>query len=193
MSFKELVLKNRSFRGFDESVKITREQLLDMIECARLTPSSRNLQPLKYFISYTKETNDIILGLTKWAAGLPSLSLPYENHKPTAFIVVCFDKSLGGENITPFLKDVGIVSQTILLSATEMGLNGCMIGNFSPEKLASALSLTENLIPSLVIGLGKGDEQIVLTDIVDNKIGYYRDESDMHYVPKRKLEDLIIK
>lgn len=193
MSFKELVIKNRSFRGFDESIKITRQQLLDMIECARLTPSTRNLQPLKYYISYTEETNAVILSLTKWAAGLPSLNLPYENHKPTAFIVVCYDKTLVGENATPFLKDVGIVSQTILLAATEMGLNGCMIGSFSAEKLASALSLSENLVPSLVIGLGKGDESIVITDMKDNKTGYYRDENDIHYVPKRKLEDLIIK
>ena len=192
MNFKDLVLKNRSCRGFDESYSITRDQLLEMIDCARLTPSSRNLQPIKYYISNTKESNDTILSLTKWAAGLPNLNLPYDGHKPTAFIVVCYDKLIGGENITPFLKDVGIVSQTILLAATEMGLNGCMIGNFSPEKLSSALLLSDNLIPSLVIGLGKSNENIVLTDINDGKIGYYRDDNDTHFVPKRKLEEEII-
>lgn len=192
MNFKDLVIKNRSYRGFDESVKIARHQLLDMIDCARLAPSSRNLQPLKYFISNTEETNDIILRLTKWAAGLPSLNLPYECHRPAAFIVVCYDKAIGGEIITPFLKDVGIVSQTILLAATEMGFNGCMIGNFNPEKLANALSLSENLLPSLVIGLGKADENIILTDIKNGNTGYYRDEQDNHYVPKRKLEEELI-
>ncbi len=192
MSFKELVIKNRSCRGFDEGVKVSREQLLEMVECARLTPSSRNLQPLKYYLSYTDGNNATIQSITKWAAGLPNLDIPYKGQRPTAFIVICYDKDLGGENITPFLKDVGITAQTILLAATEMGLNGCMIGNFSPEKLAAALSLSDNLVPSLVIGIGKGVENIVLTDIKDGKTGYYRDDNNTHYVPKRTLEEEII-
>lgn len=192
MSFKELVLKNRSCRGFDENIKVTREQLLEMVECARLTPSSRNLQPLKYYLSYTDESNATIQSLTKWAAGLPHLNIPYAGQCPTAFIVICYDKDLGGDNITPFLKDVGITAQTILLSATEMGLNGCMIGNFSPEKLATALSLSDNLVPSLVIGLGKGIERIVLTDINEGKTGYFRDDNNTHYVPKRTLEEELL-
>ena len=192
MSFKELVLESRSYRGFDESVKVSREQLLEMIDCARLTPSTRNLQPLKYYLSYSDETNRIIQSLTKWAAGLPHLDIPYSGHRPTAFIVICFDKNLCGENTTPFLKDVGITAQTILLAATHMGLNGCMIGNFSPDKLTCALALSDNLMPSLVIGLGKGDEKIVLTNITDGKTGYYRDDNDTHYVPKRTLEEELI-
>jgi len=192
MSFKELVLKNRSCRGFDESIKVTREQLLEMVECARLTPSSRNLQPLKYYLSYTDESNAAIQALTKWAAGLPHLSIPYVGQHPTAFIVICYDKNLGGDSITPFLKDVGITAQTILLAATEMGLNGCMIGNFNPEKLATAISLSDNLVPSLVIGLGKGIERIVLTDINEGKTGYFRDDNNTHYVPKRTLEEELI-
>ena len=46
---KDLVLKNRSYRGFDESVRISRETLEGFVDCARLCPSSVNKQPLKYF------------------------------------------------------------------------------------------------------------------------------------------------
>lgn len=39
---KDLVLKNRSYRGFDESVRISRETLEGFVDCARLCPSSVN-------------------------------------------------------------------------------------------------------------------------------------------------------
>ena len=45
----------------------------------------------------------------------------------------------------------------------------------------------------LVVALGKPDEKIVLTEADrDGDTNYYRDENDVHYVPKRKLEDIVI-
>ena len=45
----------------------------------------------------------------------------------------------------------------------------------------------------LVIALGKPAETIILTEVgEDGNTAYYRDENDVHYVPKRKLEDIII-
>ena len=45
----------------------------------------------------------------------------------------------------------------------------------------------------LVVGLGKPKEKVMLTEVKeDGDVGYYRDENQVHYVPKRKLEDLII-
>jgi len=44
----DLVKKNRSYRGYNENRKITKEELLELVDCARLCPSSVNAQPLKY-------------------------------------------------------------------------------------------------------------------------------------------------
>jgi nitroreductase len=96
MGFKDLVIKNRSCRGFDESFKITREQLVELIDCARLAPAAQNIQPLKYYLSCDEQTNALIQPITRWAGALPHLNLPYEGHRPTAFIVMCFDKTVGG-------------------------------------------------------------------------------------------------
>ena len=87
---------------------------------------------------------------------------------------------------------MGITAQTILLAAAEKGLGGCMIGNFSPEKLSAALSLPESLIPMLVVALGKPDETVIITEVTDGNTKYYRDDNDVHYVPKRKLEDIVL-
>ena len=92
-----------------------------------------------------------------------------------------------------FQKDIGIVAQTMLLAAVENGLGGCMIGNFSAVELKKVLGLPENLAPMLVVAIGKPDEEIVLTEIAGGEsVDYYRDEHDVHYVPKRRLEDLVI-
>lgn len=189
---KEMLKNNRSFRGFDESRKVTLEELRDMVDCTRYTASSVNKQPFKYYLAETPEKTALIQPLTGWALALPHHNLPYEGHRPTAFIVICHDNSIM-ENIALFQKDVGIVAQTILLSAVEKGLGGCMIGNFSPEKISSALELPENLVPVLIVAIGKPDETVVITDIKeDGETNYYRDENDVHFVPKRVLDDIIL-
>lgn len=192
MNLKELVKANRSYRGYDESRKVTREELLEMVDCARLTASSVNMQPLRYYLAYEKEDVDRIQSLTGWAKGLPDLELPHKGMYPTAFIVICQDTRVW-ESLSRFSRDVGAVAQTILLAATEMGLGGCMIGSFSPAKISEALNLPEFLAPLLVVAIGKPAETIVLTEIdSDEATNYYRDENDIHYVPKRKLKDLVI-
>ena len=51
----------------------------------------------------------------------------------------------------------------------------------------------DHLKPLLIVAVGKPDEEIILTDAVDGKTGYYRDECDRHYVPKRAATDMIIR
>ena len=156
---KDLIRANRSCRGYDESRKITREELLELVDCARLTSSSTNIQPLRYYLAWEKEEVDRIQGLTKWAG-----ALPHPGMRPTAFIVICQDTAVSA-SLVRFQKDVGIAAQTMLLAATEMGLGGCMIGNFPAGTLKAELCLPENLAPLLVVAIGKPAEKIVLTEI----------------------------
>ncbi len=189
---RDLVEKSRSYRGYDESRQVTREELVELVECARLTPSSVNMQPLKYFLAWQPEVVKTIQPLTKWARALQPMELPHPGHCPTAFIVICQDTALQ-PSLARFQKDVGIVAQTMLLAAVEKGLGGCMIGNYDAGQVKQALALAEHLAPVLILALGKPDETIVITEVgEDGNVNYYRDENDVHYVPKRSLEDLII-
>lgn len=189
---KDLIRANRSYRGYDENRKITKEELLELVDCARLTPSSVNMQPFRYYLAWEKEEVDRIQTLTKWARALPQMELPHPGMCPTAFIVICQDTELN-DSLARFQKDVGIVAQTMLLAATEMGLGGCMIGNFPAGTLKEAIGLPQTLAPLLVVAIGKPAEQIVLTEIEEGEsTNYYRDENDVHYVPKRRLEDIAL-
>lgn len=189
---KDLLKENRSYRGFDENYRFSKEQLEEYVNMTRYTASAVNLQPLKYKIAYKKEETEIVFPLTKWAGALPHLKIPHDGMKPTAFIIICIDTDIS-DNLSAFQKDVGIAAQTITLAAAEEGLGGCMIGSFSSTDIKEKLSLPDNIEPMLIIALGKPNETIVIKEIENGEsTKYYRDENDIHYVPKRKLKDIII-
>ena len=190
--FLDLVKQARSHRGFRQDRKVTRQELEHLVECARFTPAARNDQVLKYYLAEKPETVAAIQPLTKWAGALAELHLPRKGAAPVAYIVICLDGSLA-ENPTPYQRDVGIVAQTMLLAAVEMGLNGCMIGSFAAGELREKLGLPEAIKPQLLLALGEGTDRIVMTDVgEDGSTTYYRDAEDTHYVPKRTLEQLIL-
>lgn len=190
--FLDLVKQARSHRGFRQDRKVTRQELEHLVECARFTPAARNDQVLKYYLAEKTETVAAIQPLTKWAGALAELHLPRKGAEPVAYIVICLDGSLA-ENSAPYQRDVGIVAQTMLLAAAEMGLNGCMIGSFAAGELREKLGLPETIKPQLLLALGEGTDRIVMTDVgEDGSTTYYRDAEDTHYVPKRTLEQLIL-
>ena len=188
----DLARRSRSWRGYDESRTVSREELLAFVDCARFAPSSVNAQPLKYRLVYEREELDRLQPLTGWARALPEKKLPYPGHRPTAFIVICQETAWAAD-LGRYLRDVGAVAQTILLAATEAGLGGIMIGNFQPERVAEALKLPETVVPMLIVAIGRPDETIVLEEAEPGAdLRYYRDENDVHHVPKRRLEDIVI-
>ena len=189
---KDLIKKNRSVRGYDNSRDVTIEELREMVDCASLSASSVNMQPLKYILVNTVDGKARVLKQVSFAAKLSTLKLPHRGSEPMAYIVICQDEQIS-KSETGFLRDVGIAAQSITLAATELGLGACMLGYFSPDKLRQALDLSENLKPQLVISLGKSVEDIRIVDIEEGEsTDYYRDEAGIHYVPKRKLDDVII-
>jgi nitroreductase len=78
----------------------------------------------------------------------------------------------------------------MMLAATEAGFGGCMIGSFDKDAAKELLGLSEDLIPMLLLALGKPDEEVVLTD-AEKDIAYYR-ANGKHYTPKRTRNDLIV-
>jgi nitroreductase len=189
-NIRELVLHNRSYRRFNESHSVSQETLAGLVDLARCTASAANRQPLKYIISASKETNNKIFSCLAWAAYLKDWKGPDPGERPSAYIIILIDEKISKD----WWCDDGIAAQTILLGAVEIGLAGCMLGSIQKEKLRSELDIPEHLMVRLVLALGEPAESIVLEDIgPEGDIRYWRDEKGIHHVPKRKLEDLIIK
>lgn len=193
MTMKELTSKARSYRNFDSDCPVSREQLTALVELAQMTSTGANLQPLKFWLSWEKQTNDKILPLTKWAGRLKDWKLPQEGKEPQAYIVICVDTTIA-PNTQACLIDVGMAAQSIMLGAVEAGLNGCFLGAFSQEKVAEAIGLPGELKPQLIVALGKAAacEDIRVVPAENGDIAYYRTAEGVHFVPKRSLDELIV-
>lgn len=187
MSIRDLILKNRSYRRFDESRQISGETLRELVDLARLSASGANLQPLKYILSADPETNAKIFPCTAWAGYLKEWPGPAEGERPAAYIVILNDTEI---KQSPGC-DHGIAAQSILLGATEKGLGGCMIASLKKEQLRKTLSIPERYGIVLVIALGVPAETVVLDDVKDGNIRYRRDDDGVHHVPKRTMDEII--
>ena len=117
-ALRELIVKNRSFRRFDEKFFISETILMKLVDLARLSPNGANLQELKYILSNKKETNEKIFSTLSWAAYLKNWHGPREGEKPSAYIIVLGNKSIKKH----FTVNQGIAVQSILLGSVEKGL-----------------------------------------------------------------------
>lgn len=187
--FENLIEKNRSYRRFDENKSITRETLLRLINYARLSPSGTNRQMLRYYISCEKSLNEKIFPGLKWAAHLKDWEGPVEGERPSGYITIVKEE----QSKRMHSVDYGIAAQSILLGAVELGLGGCMIGNLDRTVIREALHIPEIYEVLLVIALGKPQECVIIEEIESGgDIKYWRDENQVHHVPKRKLKDIVL-
>jgi len=186
---RELVIKNRSYRRFHQEVPIERETLKELVDLARLSASAANRQPLKYLLFCQPEKNQLIFPCLSWAGYLKDWPGPAEGEKPSAYIIV-----LGDTRIHPsFSCDHGIAAQSIMLGATERGLGGCIMSAVDRVKLRQALNIPRHYEILLVLALGKPREKVVLETVgADGDIKFWRDKDDVHHVPKRALDDIIV-
>lgn len=185
---KNLIQRNRSCRRFYQEVKIDVEALRELIDLARLSPSSGNLQPLKYILSCNPEKNNLIFPCLSWAGYLKDWSPP-EGERPSAYIIILGDKEIASS----FGYDAGIAAQSILLGAKEKDLGGCIIGSVQREKLRTSLNIPGKYEILLVLSLGKPKEKVVIEKVgPKGDIKYWRDSGGVHHVPKRSLDELII-
>lgn len=185
-SLERLLRRNRSCRGYDPTFVVREDQLRRIAAVNRLTPSARNQQVLRFRLVAADEAHKVLPHI-RMGGALPELHLPYAGTEPQAFIVICTTVEPD-----PFVyMDLGISAQSMLLQAAEIGLNGLCIGAFDREALCRELQL--ELRPLLVVALGRGIEQFELVDIgAAESHAYYRDETGRHFVPKLRLEELLL-
>jgi len=185
----DLIKSTRSFRRFDQSVAVDRQTLEELVDLARHSSSARNLQPLKYILSYKPETNTLIFSTLGWAGYLKDWDGPAEGERPSAYIIVLGDTEL----TTNFMCDHGIAIQSIMLGARERGLGGCIIGAINHSKLHAALNIPNRYEILLVLTIGKPAEMVVIEPLgPDGDIKYWRDSQGIHHVPKRPLSEIIL-
>lgn len=190
MALIDIIRKSRSCRRFDQNTPVKEADIDTLIEAARLTPSARNIQPLKFIVSTDPATNTRIFGTLAWAGYLTDWNGPEEGERPSAYIIMVLDREISDTCSC----DNGIIAQTIMLQATELGYGGCIIGAIKKDALSEILGLDRNRFEIVnVLALGKPAEEIRLEEMENNQFKYWRDEKGVHHVPKRKKSEILLK
>jgi nitroreductase len=131
---------------------IPEEKIEMMLKAAMAAPSSRNVQPWRFYVV----TNRAIL--EKLSKQLPNAAMLA--HAPLA-IVVCGDIKAGNPNRDQeiiWTLDCSAASQNLLLAAEALELGATWTGVYPfqdrIQAIVNALSLPENIIPLNIIPIG---------------------------------------
>jgi nitroreductase len=187
-NFKDIVQNTRSTRRFKKNITIDKSELIELIDMARIVSSGKNMQPLKYIAINDQDIKDQIYKPLQWAAHLKDWDQS-EDEKPSAYILVINDTKIDGFSAI----DSGIAMQTIMLGATAKGYAGSILASIDKVAYKKLFSLENHLEPMFIIALGVKNENIEIIDVVDSTdTNYYRDKNNTHYVPKRKLSEVLI-
>ena len=189
-TFSELVKTSRSYRRFYEDVNISYDFLKSLVELSRYCPSAANAQALKFKIVSDVKERDLLFKSLHWAAALPDWDGPEKSERPSAYIMILTDTSIGKNKAV----DVGICAQTIMLGAASHGFGGCMLASIDRPQIIKDFAIdSQRYTLDLVLALGKPKEDVRIINL-DEETGtkYFRDENQVHYVPKRLLKDIIL-
>lgn len=180
-----LLLRNRSYRGYDAAFTVRKDQLMRILAVNTRIPSAQNRQVLRFRPVLADEAPKVLPHI-RLGGALPALHLPLPGTEPNAFIIVC--STVPEDRYVDI--DLGISAQSMLLQAVEIGLNGICIGAFDRSEIRKAFALDAE--PLLILAIGKGNEHIELVDIdAAESRAYYRRDGK-HCVPKLRLEELLL-
>ena len=153
MALIELISKRQSDRKYDTR-PISREQVQQCLEAARLAPSACNSQPWKFIVvddkTLVKQIGNAAasLGMNGFAKQVPIIvAVVLEKMNLSARIgSVIKDKEYS-------LLDVGIAVEHFCLQAAELQLGTCIMGWFDEKKVKKLLGIKGKRVP-LLIALG---------------------------------------
>ncbi len=146
MKLLELINSRFSYRGYLDK-EVEKEKIDYILECSRLAPSAKNLQPWKIYIVKSDEMKKKVCeAYTRdWLKEAPIIAV-FVGKKGENWVRV------DGEDY--LMCDVTIIADYFILAATEVGLGTCYIAAFDRDKLKKALNLGENEEPFLMTPLG---------------------------------------
>lgn len=149
MSVLDIAKKRFSVRKYADNI-VEKEKLDKILEAAHVAPTAANMQPVKLYVVQSKE-------------GLEKVGKAANVYGAPVAIVVCADKSKAWKRpfdgmITTDI-DASILTDHMMLEATEQGLGSVWICYFKADVLKKELDLPDHLEPINILALGYSEEQ----------------------------------
>lgn len=186
--FSEILSGRRSVRQFDEEVKISQAELLEMIQEAVRAPSSINMQPWRFLVVTSKKAKERLRPLIRFntrqndtsAAMILILGdlqcyeygeqiydgavatglMPQEVRDKQLSTMLPYYQNLSKEEMTRIVTiDASLAAMQFMLVARKYGYETNPIGGFEAERLPDALDYNkERYVPVMILAVGKAKE-----------------------------------
>ncbi|MBO0430007.1 nitroreductase [Vagococcus fluvialis] len=186
--FSDITFGRKSVRHYDETYKISHEEMLEMIQEATTAPSSVNLQPwrfivveseeekskLKPLIRFNQLQNDTSsamvlffgdmkcyeLGEEIYDQAVAEGKMPKEVRDEQLAAIIPYYESFSESKMNDVIKiDTSLVAMQFMLVARAHGYETNPIGGFEEDQLAEAFGLDkERYVPVMIVSIGKGKE-----------------------------------
>ncbi|PGZ98565.1 nitroreductase family protein [Bacillus pseudomycoides] len=184
-NFTEIITGRHSIRNYDPTVKISKEEMTEILTEATLAPSSVNMQPWRFLVIDSAEGKEKLAPLAKFNQRQVETSAAmiavfgdlnnFENGeaiygKAVELGYMPLDvKESQMEKLTGYfstisredMKDVvlidgGLAAMQLMLSARAHGYDTCPIGGYEKDKVAEVFGLDKDrYVPVMLISIGK--------------------------------------
>lgn len=183
--FNKILIGRRSIKNYDKSVKISREEMSEILSLATLAPSSVNMQPWRFLVIESPEGKAKLATLAKFNQNQVETSSAviavfgdlnnFENAEEIYGVAV--DKGFMSQEVKEQIlasfsgyyetisredmKDVvlidgGLVSMQLMLAARAYGYDTNPIGGYEKDQIAEAFGLEKDrYVPVMLISIGK--------------------------------------
>ena len=143
MQWNELILKRRSIRKY-KTTPVTDDQVLKILEAARIAPSAMHKQPWHFIVVKDEETRKKVAGRQNFASQAPVIIVALGNTE---------------ESPTWWQNDIGIAFEHIILAAANEGLGTCWMGSMARDaEIKAILQIPEKMRVVAITPIGVPDE-----------------------------------
>ncbi|MEW8966420.1 nitroreductase family protein [Exiguobacterium alkaliphilum] len=188
-TFQDVVLGRKSIRVYDENVKISKEEMLEMIQEATMAPSSVNMQPWRFVVVESPEAKETLKPLIKFNVRQNDTSaamllifgdmecyelgeqiydqavaegkMPEDVRDQQLATILPYYKNLSKQEMNDIVKiDSSLAAMQFMLVARAHGYDTNPIGGFEKDQLAEAFGLDKDrYVPVMILSVGKAAEE----------------------------------
>ncbi|RHW41472.1 nitroreductase family protein [Neobacillus notoginsengisoli] len=182
-TLSSVIQERRSVRKYDPSFKISRDEIIDILQEATLAPSSNNLQPWKFLVFTDEEVKKELRGIAFNQEQVETASAViavlgdaemyhniedvyrsayeagYMEEKIMERMIENTSRTYQNashevrEHIATF--DAGLVSMQLMLIAKARGYDTVPMGGYNKELFKERFDIGDRYIPTILIALGK--------------------------------------
>ena len=189
MSVMELLTTRRTYRRFAQKA-VPQDVVDDIVQAVRLSSCGANRQAVRLVLVQSPEMVAKVQPLVKWAGYLPpEQGTPKADELPTFYAAVVQDTAIPGDLAT----DTGIALANMTLAAWDKGVGSCIMGAIDRPALTRLLALPDGVRLCYMVALGYPTHASKLVEMQDGSVKYYLDENRGYCVPKRSMDEVLLK